>query len=968
MPLRNGYLVLVSLLGSHAIAGSVVHDGSLGSGKTLTGPNFTIAPGDGRQVGGNLFHSFSKLNLSAGEAANFTGPTSVRNVLARVTDGVSSDIDGTLRCSIPDANLFFMNPAGVVFGTNAALDIDGAFVITTADVIKLADGGKFAGDAIAANSVLTSADPSAFGFLRAKPSPVIVVGDVNSNSKATLSAASGKTLSIVAGDTSVLFAELSAPSGRINLISVGSPGDVVGDVISPHAPPVNVDSFASLGEIQLSTFATASISGDRAGRSIVRGEKLSLELGSSIFATTADLDAPPDAIDLALRDRLELSGGSIIASNASGGGAGAGMKLFARTATLSSDSSSLLASQISSNSSGAGAGGNLELHFRRLELRGTANIASTVQSSGAGGDIVIHGGRVTLSGSGAGILSAALGSATGISGDFTLRANSLTMSDGATIRVNSSFNGVQSGAITLNITGEMRLSGSQTTIDGDGRLDENTAGAIDLAADRIVLSDGATISGTTVANAAGGALGLTARSIEISGGASVRSTSFFGANAGLIFIDTQQLELRDRGAIVSSVTGSGAGGAILISADTIRMDSEASIDANTGGDFLGVPGDGPGGNVLINTRTLDARGGAVVSTATLGPGPAGSVTILASESMLFSGPGSGINSPTVPLDAATVGGKGGTIIVGTPTLRIEVGASIRAVSATTGDAGDIAISVDDITITGSDGAGSPSAISSRSRGQFTGAGRGGTIDLTATKRFRINDGATVTSASIGPGDSGSVTLRANDLSLDTAGQIAASADVANGGAVSIIAARDVSLSSDARITAAAAGTGGNISINAGRGVLLRDSTITAAAGNQGNIAINSPERVIVLNSTITAQAQGTGGAIRIDPRFVVLNKSTSNGLAGGQDVLVTINASNLLVSNDSQILTDRGVFSIDTDLAQSLVGFDLSLRGAGAKLQETCDVRAFGNVSSFTTVGAGGVTLDPAKPAPSTDR
>jgi len=83
---------------------------------------------------------------------------------------------------------------------------------------------------------------------------------------------------------------------------------------------------------------------------------------------------------------------------------------------------------------------------------------------------------------------------------------------------------------------------------------------------------------------------------------------------------------------------------------------------------------------------------------------------------------------------------------------------------------------------------------------------------------------------------------------------------------------------------------------------------------------------------------------------------------------VTINANRLLKSTDSAILTDRGLFTIDTDLAQSLAGFDLNLRSASAKLQESCDVRAFGDVSSFTLIGTGGVSLDPARPAPSLDR
>ena len=96
----------------------------------------------------------------------------------------------------------------------------------------------------------------------------------------------------------------------------------------------------------------------------------------------------------------------------------------------------------------------------------------------------------------------------------------------------------------------------------------------------------------------------------------------------------------------------------------------------------------------------------------------------------------------------------------------------------------------------------------------------------------------------------------------------------------------------------------------------------------------------------------------------MLNRSTINGLAGGTDVLVTINTNSLLTSRDSQILTDRGFFSIDTDLAESLSGFDLTVRNAGARLQESCDVRAFGDVSSFNVTGAGGITLDPANAAP----
>jgi filamentous hemagglutinin family protein len=103
-------------------AAQVELDATLGAAGPVTGPDFRVAAGLGRQVGGNLFHSFKTFNLAAGESATFSGPSSVARVIARVTGGSPSSIDGTLRCTIPDADFYFMNPAGVVFGPNASLD------------------------------------------------------------------------------------------------------------------------------------------------------------------------------------------------------------------------------------------------------------------------------------------------------------------------------------------------------------------------------------------------------------------------------------------------------------------------------------------------------------------------------------------------------------------------------------------------------------------------------------------------------------------------------------------------------------------------------------------------------------------------------------------------------------------------------------------------------------------------------
>ena len=108
-------------------------DGSLGQAGALPGPNYQITPELGQQVGGNLFHSFGQFSVSAGESATFSGPTSVSNIIGRVTGGEASLIDGTLRSTIPGANLYLLNPAGVLLGENATLDVNGSVHVSTAD-------------------------------------------------------------------------------------------------------------------------------------------------------------------------------------------------------------------------------------------------------------------------------------------------------------------------------------------------------------------------------------------------------------------------------------------------------------------------------------------------------------------------------------------------------------------------------------------------------------------------------------------------------------------------------------------------------------------------------------------------------------------------------------------------------------------------------------------------------------------
>jgi len=132
--------ILFTAFPAPAAHAQISTDGTFSPAMQLPGPDFRIGAELGKQVEGNLFHSFSDFNIRLGEIATFAGPDSVKNIISRVTGGNVSQIDGLLRSEIPGANFFMFNPAGLMFGKNASIDIGGSFHISTADYLRLGTG------------------------------------------------------------------------------------------------------------------------------------------------------------------------------------------------------------------------------------------------------------------------------------------------------------------------------------------------------------------------------------------------------------------------------------------------------------------------------------------------------------------------------------------------------------------------------------------------------------------------------------------------------------------------------------------------------------------------------------------------------------------------------------------------------------------------------------------------------------
>jgi len=130
-------------LSQAAVPSAITGDGTLGTTVTQSSTIHTITGGTRPGNGPNLFHSFDRFSVGTGDTARFTGQSGIANILSRVTGGQPSAIDGVLRSEIAGANLFLLNPSGVLFGSNASLNVQGSFHVSTADFVSLADGGTF---------------------------------------------------------------------------------------------------------------------------------------------------------------------------------------------------------------------------------------------------------------------------------------------------------------------------------------------------------------------------------------------------------------------------------------------------------------------------------------------------------------------------------------------------------------------------------------------------------------------------------------------------------------------------------------------------------------------------------------------------------------------------------------------------------------------------------------------------------
>ncbi len=132
----------------HPTLAQITPDNTLGAERSAVTPNATVRGlpaaliGGGTIRGSTLFHSFLQFNVGEGQRVYFADPQGITNIFSRVTGNLPSSILGTLGVNGP-ANLFLLNPNGILFGPHARLDIAGSFVASTASHVQFPDGSRF---------------------------------------------------------------------------------------------------------------------------------------------------------------------------------------------------------------------------------------------------------------------------------------------------------------------------------------------------------------------------------------------------------------------------------------------------------------------------------------------------------------------------------------------------------------------------------------------------------------------------------------------------------------------------------------------------------------------------------------------------------------------------------------------------------------------------------------------------------
>ncbi|MEH2357212.1 S-layer family protein [Nostoc sp.] len=631
-----------------------------GTTNTIVNPNtnnFTIL--NGIEKGNNLFHSFSNFSVPTGGSARFDliNTPNITTIFSRVTGGNVSNIDGliqTLNTNNP-VSLFLMNPAGIIFGKNARLNIGGSFISTTANSITFADGIEFS--AINSQSAPLLSINVPIGLqMGSNPAPITVQGTghaltlgltnnlasiTRTPSPTELRVQPGKTLALVGGNLNLNGATLTAEQGQIELGSVSGIG-LVNLIPDAQGYTLGYANGQSFSDVHLTGRSLLDMSGMKAGSVEIQGKEIQFTDSSLVLAQNFG----------------NLPGGNLHLQ------ASAGIDLTGTT------------SGVRSETLGIGTGGNISVITPRFSLQQGAALSSITYGVSASGNIQIDASALEISGFSLTTLnSSVINTATfgsGNAGNIFVNGDRLLISDGGALFSASLGVGDSGEVIIHNIDTIIRGSSSRPspTVISSNAFSRGNAKTITLDTARLQLLDGGTITTGSFFVGHGGDISVNAtESIQIIGGTKLRNSAIdsstmylnptfqkllrlpniLAAEAGTISITTPNLTLKDGGTVSVTNLGSGNGGSINITADTIQLKNQGLIQAKTES--------GNGGNIGLRVgNLLLLRDNSQITSTAGGNGNGGNININAPII-------AGLNNSDIIANA--VQGKGGNIQITT---------------------------------------------------------------------------------------------------------------------------------------------------------------------------------------------------------------------------------------------------------------------------------------------------------------
>ncbi|MFN4280347.1 CHAT domain-containing protein [Thermosynechococcus sp.] len=236
-----------SVLTAPAVAQITPAANATGTTVEVVNQQFNIGGGRLSGDGQNLFHLFQHFNIHQGQTANFLSSPQIRNILAGVNGGYASYVNGVLQVTGGNSNLYLLNPAGIVFGPNAQLNLPAAFHASTAQRVHFGNG-IFDLNGLNSYSQLNS---SPLGFEFANKGIVINEGNLRVNS--------GQSLTLMAHQV-INTGTLGAAGGTVNVVAVPDAGLVrvsqEGMLLSLEIPQERLPATGIIQPVDLPTLLT----------------------------------------------------------------------------------------------------------------------------------------------------------------------------------------------------------------------------------------------------------------------------------------------------------------------------------------------------------------------------------------------------------------------------------------------------------------------------------------------------------------------------------------------------------------------------------------------------------------------------------------------------------------------------------------------------------------------------------------